>query len=790
MRLVASGKPGPRLVVDEEHVDVARLVVWFPPQHIGEEALLETDPTPAPSVLAAARVARFSRLAFAVAAAEEIAFSSDGVLAAMRRLPLVVVPAATPRSDPRPGLGSLVGHLHLPGGLVLAESVTGPVMTGPDRGNPAPVGAAVVDDLLRGSTALRTARIRLANAVAVDVRRVSDISRGIETGLFGSGGELIVPDLPRFPRRPTITKARAPKLDETAIEAPWRLILSPSAAEGFTHADAPVGPADPLEPLGTLGVAERIELWHSRLGMRRVVEDADGAETVTIDERPDRQRIVRAVWAREREQSDAQPDLNAQGPFRSSLSPADRWELVLQTSETLTDNLGKITPEPVDVKALALSSLGAWLDVHGGWNASSYSKRGIFGALESWDHIAPMGRDQFVQVVSIGYLFTLGHKAVLIKQTERKIRTAADPVARLYQRYFIVVAQPERTHGIRDLPFTNVRFLTLVTPPLAVPADLKQFWPKLPNGQDVIFTVETVDHDGRHARFRTPLLYLDAAMVDPPGKSAAPINAAHRPDPRAAIPAEGQRVAFAPSAKPGDTSAEVRTLRLIATIEGDAATSTGRYLQPRLHAAEIVPATSRLLTPAAETFSVNYHPTFVEKGFPAAAGTGDNKTDLFLQVVDASRLTDETIPLPLPGNLPQVKFGSTDRSGGFVDPAQQIAGLSRRLGTVGDLSGALAGSFDPVAMLGNALPKLFGLFKLTDLLGAIGLDEAPKFVTEALGPVQGCSRISPHWPRRSRARSHRPRPPSPPRRARRPGPRRSKRDWRPRPATWPRPSMP
>jgi hypothetical protein len=722
MRLETSNR-NPRLVVEAGEADRARLIVGFPPQHLGEESIPEIDPTPPRDQLALARFAYFSRLVFAVPADEEIEFSSEGVLAAMRRLALVVAPAAAPRSYRRPALTSLVGHLHLPGGLVVADSAAGSVLTGAGRHARAPTAVTPVDELLRGSTALRALRARGNREATLDIRR-------------GPAAVRLPVDLVPFEplgRGRAAPAARPPQPDETAIEAPWRLILSPSALEGFTHADLPVGPADPVVPLEAVTARERIELWNSRIGMRRVLTDPDGAQGVSVDERPDRQRVVRAIWARDRELYAEPPNLDDPGPFPTSLTPHERWQLVLQSSETLVHRLGDIAPEPIEVERLSMSALGAWLDVHGDWDAQRYAERGI-DAVMSWDHIAPMGRDQFVQVVTLGFLYPLGHKAVMIRQTERKIRTPVDPVARLYTRRFIVVAEPERTHAIRDLPFTRVRFLTLVTPPLASP-EITPVWPQLPGGRDVLFTVETVDHDGGYARIRMPLQFLHASHVLSAGADVTGIATAYRNDARAAVPADGQRVAFAPSTRPGDTSAEVRALRLDATLEGQAGVGAGRYLQPRLHAAEVVPATSRLLTPSPQTFHVNYHPTFVGAGFPTTPGTGGNAAELFLQVVDGTRVTEAVVPPP--PALPKVTFGSTDRCGGFVDPSQQIAGLTRRLGTVGNLDGALAGTFDPAALLGQALPKLFGLFKLTDLLDDLGLGEAPAFVTEALGPVQG-----------------------------------------------------
>ena len=50
-----------------------------------------------------------------------------------------------------------------------------------------------------------------------------------------------------------------------------------------------------------------------------------------------------------------------------------------------------------------------------------------------------------------------------------------------------------------------------------------------------------------------------------------------------------------------------------------------------------------------------------------------------------------------------------------------------------------ANSFDPAKFLQGALPKLFGLFDLIDVLAAIGLDlcRAPSFITETLNRIAG-----------------------------------------------------
>jgi hypothetical protein len=121
--LVTDGD-GPALVADG---DGGRLEVRLPFQHLGERAYYAMDKAKVPATTLPpgakppgkgkppvevpvnegdepldgppidALAANGSRLVFAVAAGARIAFSSEGVLAAMSRLPLLVVPLATPR---------------------------------------------------------------------------------------------------------------------------------------------------------------------------------------------------------------------------------------------------------------------------------------------------------------------------------------------------------------------------------------------------------------------------------------------------------------------------------------------------------------------------------------------------------------------------------------------------------------------------------------------------------------------------------------------------------------------
>ncbi len=150
-------------------------------------------------------------------------------------------------------------------------------------------------------------------------------------------------------------------------------------------------------------------------------------------------------------------------PFLASLEGGHREAIVRQSADpTIT------TPEPVDADKLYLSSIGAWLDLHGRWDDEPYINAGADPVLLAWDHEATTGRDNYVRVVEPYYLFPFGHLANLVTITERKIIDVHDPQARLYQRKFLTLREPVRTYDDRRMPFKQVRIRPLVTPNLDV----------------------------------------------------------------------------------------------------------------------------------------------------------------------------------------------------------------------------------------------------------------------------------------------------------------------------------
>ena len=373
--------------------------------------------------------------------------------------------------------------------------------------------------------------------------------------LLGPGGLVVGPPIGR-PRRPRPSLSSPPGALETSIEAPFRLVISPSVEARWAHAEAPVSADD--EP-------RHVELWHSRLGTAK--EEPDG--TISVDERDSRRRTIRAIWARDRERSaddwtDPKKNLgHGDDPFRMSLSPADRHMLVRQTSETWLDSRrNPIAPVPVGAKALWLSSLGAWLDLHGGWTTKPYSSAAMSSILE-WDHVAPLGRDQYVRVVYPGYLYPFGHQCALVKLTERKMKQTSPSVAGLYQRKFLVLGERRRVYGDRlDLPMSEVSIRPLVTPTIddpetdAFPGQGQDtfFWPAI-GGQRFRFIVEGFDHAHQPVRLPMPLMW-----VPEHNQAFAAVDKAYDDDADRKVVAFGQKVAFGKVHKGGDTVVETESI--------------------------------------------------------------------------------------------------------------------------------------------------------------------------------------------------------------------------------------
>lgn len=735
LSLVSGANPVLRAGEDGGH-----LIVHLAFQHMTERAIYEglTNPKPPlppeddppPDPLDArhtppelALAANASRLVFEVEAGLEIGYSSEGILAAIASLPMAVHPLAAPRAVRRgfPGLG--VG-LTLGADIVAVATTEGLFVGNATRARP-----AASTDTTRGlNEVMRDRRVARAIATRLGATGVAGLTfdaedratpgvrvggREFEVGPVGGAGGLLGIDI-ELSRVNRPQFSREPRQFETAIEVPFRLIVSPSAHGGWAHTNTPVG-AD--------GTNERVELWHTRLGVRQT--DAD--DETQVNETTTYQRIIRAIWARDRDLftdwATNDPG-HVDAPFRMSLDSADRHILVRQTSETwLGQRNSKIEPEPADARKLYLSATGAWLDAIGTWETKPYSLVGK-KSIESWEHIAPMGRDQFVKVVYPGYLFPFGHRASLVKLTERKMKDASPSVAGLFQKKFLIVKQPVLRYDTADFPMTEIRIAPIVTPTLSPDPDEKQDSKFVPMVDDAEFhfILHMRDKEDRPVRVTTPLVWVAEHHVDPDIRDEWKNHA------RVAF--DGQKVAYAAVKKGGDTVAKTDVVTFDATPFVGGST-------PRMVSADVTIDAVEQLSGVGPT-RIAYHKTYLDHGF----GGSDNAGEIWAQLVRDQVATN---PFDVVPDSPKVmSFGEgspsgSDKAGGFIQPNVAIAGLSRIKGTVNDLENVASGEFDAAAFLGSALPKLFGVVDLLDLLDLDpkDLSKAPNVVSETLDRIEG-----------------------------------------------------
>lgn len=673
------------------------LIFTLPFQHLGEQATYEGQaPVPneshpdqpptssppgadsEPTIPVDGRPARSSRVVVQVPAGESVAVSTTGFLDALERYQMAVHPLATPGTPHRivafdPNLVQVLEHAGLIQHVALDDAAS-------------PMVELHAADTTAGISQRAKALAQLRATLAAPDPRTTVHELVTDWRIPATR----IPPIFRNPQK----LSRPPGLSETAIEAPYRLVISPSDQSGWTHAADPVPDAS--------GTA--VELWHTRLGHRENGTITDASQT------------IRAVWARDRERFDdwATTEFGHDNdPMRMSLDSKDRHMLVRQTSETWARRRIKITdPTPVQADRLYLSSLGAWLDLHGFWQTLPWSNVGLASIL-SWDHEAPMGRDQYVRVAYPGYLFPFGHKATLVKVTERKIKAKSDPKAALYQRKFIVVGEPVKTYSALDNPFKRVEIAPTITPTLSPDPGAAQdtFFVPFVGGAPFVFVLHCIDADDREVKLPTPLVWVAEHFKPPFPAGSDPVQAFAD---LGAINGLGQNISFAPS-EPGGVDSAVPTVALTFTGTPQLGTSVPRLVTAR----STIPAVERMKPTGPQEF--RYAKAWLDHGFGAG-----NEGQVWAELTAPTKLG----------------FGaggaSSGGSGGFIAPSLPVAALSRKQGPVGDPTSVAAGDFDPVAFLGAALPKLFGFVSLLDILDAVGIDlhDAPALVTESLAKVE------------------------------------------------------
>lgn len=703
--------------------------------------------------------------------------------------------------------------------------VTFPPQNIAETAYPQPPGIAAAP----GQTAARLAGFtRLAFRVAAN-DPMPAIPYSIEGLLDWSQFDPVVSALADIPAQPgpgDIAAAPAiapPGAKETAIELPYRLILSPNHNTAWRHAMAPVT---------YLG---RTELWHTRLAVK-------AGETVTelsaLNTAP-----LRAIWSPDYDPTRAF-DPHPLPPKETDLelgvtdiSPHDRHQIVILTSAFHgygDANSAPFVPTPVEAQMLMLSPLGGWLRSRGHWEPpralrfnrwpplmfaadllatdsmpaadtvapvvarseappmataqfadgvrmaeqispgatlaaglggatdagiikSAFARPTIppitsgvpeFGehlTLSEWVHIAAQGRDHYVRIVKEGNLYPFGHRAAVIKITERKFDDAAvpeggtTPVAHMFQRKYIVVREPEKSYrpkpigtsetpAERKMPLTKIRLTTLVTPDLGpttpIPGAPDSFWIQVgAAAEDFRFHAVATDISGHEIEFTTPLIFASLADTGAPITHLPAIQTAYRaPGERRACPVPKRKMTYAPQ-NLADTTDNTTLVTSALYFDTDAypslLASFGGYM-PILYKAQVhIPAIEQLLGTDTNTTIRLYDP-YIQGGFDPHAG-------VFAEIVKDTGSTLDPDQMP-------VTF-TADKAGGMATPNLNLSNLSRAHGPLaGHAADAAQDTFDATnffgGLSGDLIPKLFGAIPLTELLtsggGASAAENAPK----------------------------------------------------------------
>jgi hypothetical protein len=595
-----------------------------------------------------------------------------------------------------------------------------------------------------------------------------------------------IADVPSGATPNTSLPIKEPEATETTLQLPFRLHLSPTHDAAWQH--------DP----NLVKHAGRVELWHTRLATRDANGEA---QQLSADNQIGLRAIWSPDYQPGGLVPSPGTSGLSPLPTIAPMDIADRHQIVVLTAAFdgyAVNSYRRFVPTPIEATMLMLSPLGGWLRSAGVWDPPTkirprieYIPIGVDHILKGrelevavrpgidqievenpdvdvrpdaqkafldpermalnlydldpkgkldlsqWTHIAAQGRDHYVRLVYEGRLKDLGHRASLVKVTERRFEESPSgvPVAYLRQYMYVVVKEPEKYYpneGLADdgrgMPLRRVRLTTLVTPHIEYPYESKpyhgrpavtdqSFWVMV-NKQDFLFHGYAEDLAGNRIDFQKPLIFVPNSETD-----FASIDTAIKSE-RARISASitGQKVTFAERLPDGDPAAGKDNTSLVTeTIYFENEGPSGdAFFKPRIFAADVHLPAVEALTGSTACTSIRLTADYLAKGFGDAA----NQTGTFAEIVSHNAAVS--------GDLSRTVLGSAFsavQAGGFSTPSLDIVCLTRGAGPLGGkIADAMSNTFDPKQVFKAGLATLFGTFDLANLLPGSGSvdDRAPK----------------------------------------------------------------
>lgn len=545
-----TGPDGPR-VVRTDATKPAYVLVFFPPQHVAEAAVIEqADGSPFPDENNAvfrrplpSRLSGESRLAFFIP--PEVPFihfslggtdgnGANGLLDWSRWRQSVTITAQSSfgqRITINPQFLDPLQNVTIPVRRLLPSGPIAP----PEASHAAPAGKghfllAAVDTIGRRLTlSNQPVRPGIGTGIQPRVPNLPPTGPGIGR-IEDQIGRLTVPD-PTLVARVVPKQPVPPNSLQTAIEMPTRLIISPHETVGWAHTPVPKPSSN-----------GRFVLFHTRLGL---LDSRNAGQSANV--------LVAAVDGKAAYRY--RPDGTVEGPLPTQTR--ERPTIRAVDAVDLTANLGELVPsggqqQPtvyardrrdlvramswrdnwnVDSKAfevenLMLTPLGGYLKGEWNWERPRNYNQTPPETI-AWRHEATLGRDQYVKIVRAGYLYPTGHPAALLIISERKFQRTAqgNTVAYLRQRRYVLVRNPVITGG-RDLGFQSITLKTLVTPVIdfynnndprvgewaAVTRQDEVFWIASAN-KPVLWKMRAVDMDGEAHEFSMPMLFISQGVA-------------------------------------------------------------------------------------------------------------------------------------------------------------------------------------------------------------------------------------------------------------------------------------
>ncbi|MET9735075.1 hypothetical protein ABZZ79_31865 [Streptomyces sp. NPDC006458] len=407
-------------------------------------------------------------------------------------------------------------------------------------------------------------------------------------------------------------------------------------------------------------------------------------------------------------------------PADVPLSEANREDLVTLTSRTeLIDTAGApvdIPSAPLHAEQFIVTPLGASTHLHGAWAdlapaaGAQLKEIGRHSAdLVAYDHISGLGRDQFVRVVTRGFLCP-GQPALLVHEIKRLFVARPDDgiVAYLQVEDRIVVREPEVQYGAstgfphdgRELPFRSLRITDRVTPPIkrieqrdsrGQPKADEPFWVELEDSQgDYEFTLIGIDHEGRAVTFTAPLVFVPASRADDATALQALYTQEAQDSKRLNPSLHGQVLAMAqpPADAPGSTAHAVGTL----TFGMSTRTAGGQHPLAGL----LTVSGAKVRVPAVDQFT------------PTPGDVPVVFNDTYLDRTMAGHPAGAYLDLKTPVDL---AFGA-DKAGGLARPNAALKVITTQAGVVPDTFRTEAGTGKIIAAPMDDIRKAFGAAKL------------------------------------------------------------------------------